>query len=124
MQWQGFAPQLKIHFNQTNFQQGIFLLGHIEPCFWKCFKVEEYLRCESLCLFVWQSKIHCCWMLVTAMGQNTNTLQITSIAQVYNYYIIARIHCWWMQVTPIGHKSAVADRGCLIRMRHDPTFPR
>ena len=33
------------------------------------------------------------------------------------------LHCRRMQVTPGRHKSA-ADRRSLIRMRHDPTFPR
>ena len=80
------------------------------------------------------AQIHCQGMQVTPIGHKTTTLCLDAkyiIAQIHNYtikeihnYTIAQIHCCWMQVTPIGHKSAVADHGCLIRMRHDPTFPR
>ena len=132
MQWQGFAPQLKIHFNKQTFNRVSLSRAKLNPFFGNVSRCRNTSGVSHSAYL--QIKIHCCWMLVTAMVQNTNTLCLDAkyiIAQIHNYtitqihdYTVAQIHCCWMQVTPIGHKSAVADHGCLIRMRHDPTFPR
>ena len=82
-----FCTTTENTFQQTNLQQGIFVLGQIEPFFLEMFQgvgIPQVWVTLPICL---AKQNACCWMLVTAMGQNTNTLCLDA------KYIIAQIHC-------------------------------